>query len=160
MGWRKEKRPLLAAKGFETRAASTFKGTVNLSTGGKLVDHVQELTGASTGTAVTNYGVTRITVASSTESATAAELVFKLNSPVAGVRKTLIIDGDAGSTKTIKVRTQTSAESFYGSTMNSLTVATGSTDTATYAELVGLSTSVWAITSLASTSVTLAGATA
>jgi hypothetical protein len=41
-----------------------------------ICDEIQSLTGASTATAITNHGVTKITIASGTESATVAQLVY------------------------------------------------------------------------------------
>ena len=140
MGKKKENRPLLLMKGTD--------------------DQVQQLTGKSTGTSLTSYGVTRIHVASSTESATAAELVYKLPEPVLGRRKVIIADGDAGSTKTIQIRSHSSTCFIYGTTMNAFRISTGSTAHASYLEIVGLATNSWGVVSLGSTSIALIGSTA
>lgn len=140
MGKKKETRPLLLMKGSD--------------------DRVQQLTGKSTATTISNFGVTRVHVASSTESATAAELVYKLPAPIAGRRKTIIADGDAGSTKTIQIRSHSSTCFIYGTTMNAFRISTGSTAHASYIELIGLATNSWGVASLGSTSIALIASTA
>ena len=146
MGWKKEKRPLLLME--------------ELDSDGGITEPVQQLTGKTTGTALTNYGVTRIHIASTTESATAAELVYKLPEPVAGRRKVIIADGDAGSTKTIQIRSHSSTCFIYGTTMNAFRISTGSTAHASYIELIGLATNSWGVVSLGSTSIALLASTA
>jgi hypothetical protein len=118
---------------------------------------VQSLTGDSTGTELTNQGISTIVV--TTGEGTAANLVYTLAPPAwAGQRKQIL--ADLNSTKEVTVRTKTSAATFFGSTKNSFVFSTGSTAPPAHVELIGLSTVQWAIANIASTSVTIAGATA
>lgn len=138
MGYKKERRPVLFRAGVN---ASTNNHT---STGAYYVENIQSLTGASTGTTVTNFGVTHIT---STGAGGAGAKVFTLAAPVKGVRKTLLVE--VTSTKAVSVRTPTSVATFLGSTKNSFSFATGSTYTSPprSVELVGMSATQWAIIS-------------
>lgn len=126
------------------------------------VSRIQALTGASTGTQVTNYGVTKIVV--TTGEGTAANLVYTLAEPIAGVRKTII--ADLNSTKTVEVRTLTSAAVFFGSTKNAVLFSTGSTFPPTNVELLGFSSVQWAVMdirtpgSTAAAALTIQGSTA
>lgn len=141
MGYRKERRPVLFRAGLN---ASTNQHT---STGAWLVDSIQSLTGTSTGTAVTNFGVTHIT---STGSGGAGVKVFTLNAPIKGVHKWII--GEVTSTKSVQVRTPSSAAGsvFLGSTKNSITFTTGSTFVSPprSVHLVGMSSVKWAVLSV------------
>lgn len=103
-------------------------------------DVVQALTEASTGTAVNRHGVTTITSAGS---GTAADHGFSLQSPVQGIRKTLFVDPN--STRTVTVNLNSSSVSFLGESTgaDSLVFSTGSGTRSV--DLVGLSTSQWAI---------------
>lgn len=186
MGLEKSKRPLLAPGGQFT-GGTTFAGAVNITgsltasgtvavsgaqtvtatqtySGAGYVENVQALTGISTGTNVTNYGVTTITVESTADGTVAATLPFTMDDPVAGVAKFIIVDNN--STKIIHVRTASSLETFFGSTKNALSWTTGGTGSPPSVELIGLSTSQWAIKGYVSTSteiadhVTVVGATA
>lgn len=163
MGVQKFKRPILAPGGQIT-SATTFTANIVQSTGSRLVEHVQSLAGTDTGTNVTNYGLTYITVESSANGTAAATLPFKLAAPIAGVTKTIIVDNN--STKIIQVRTLTSAATFYGSTKNALQWSTGSTEPPAAIELIGLSTSQWALktyvpaSTAAAAPIAVAGATA
>ena len=133
-------RPLQLRNGLETR------GSVVFSTGGKKVDYVQTLTGASTGTTITNYGITTIAVTTAA-AGTAANLVFTLAAPVAGVEK--IIAVRTPTTKEVQVRTPSSAaaHNFFGSTFNALLWSTqgASTNKQCIARLHGVSTSQWVV---------------
>ena len=188
MGFIKHKRPVLAPGGQFT-AGTTFAGAVNITgaltasgtvavsgaqtvtatqtySGAGYVENVQTLTGESTGTEVTNYGITVITVESSADGTVAATLPFTLANPEPGVAKFIIVDNN--STKIIHVRTGSSAtaSNFYGSTKNALSWTTGGTGSPPSAELIGISTLQWAIKGYVSTSteiadhVTVVGATA
>jgi hypothetical protein len=130
-------------------------------TDGFTVDHVQSLTGGSTGEAVLGYGVTQIAVASGTESAT-TEFTFRLNPPVApGVHKFVVVSGASASTKTIRLRTLTSEACFFGSTVNQFSWSTTVNNPSDGLHLVGLTSTVWALLNRKfSTAGTLAGATA
>jgi len=131
-------RPLLLRNGLETR------GSVVFSTGAGKVDHVQTLTGDSTGTTITNYGITTIAL-STGANGTAANLVFTLAAPVAGVAK--IIAVSAPTTKEVQVRTPTSAATFFGSTFNALLWSTqgASTSKQGIARLHGISATQWVV---------------
>ena len=164
------KRPVVFVNGLETRAASSFLadatfrgGNVVLSTAAGIVDHIQALTGKSTGTRVNNYGVTQIIMASGTESATAAKLIYTIDNPIAGIRKRIYVQADA--TEEIEVRTASSLTLFLGSTFNALLWSTNgaSTSTPPVVDLYGASTSQWVLAtnlSTVATKVVAAGATA
>lgn len=126
---------------------------------GGVREKLQTLTGASTGTTISNEGVTRITVAAGSESVTAATYVYTLESPVlTGTHKWIICDNN--STRLIQVRTPTSTEVIYGTTKNAVQWSTGSTAPAPYVELLSLSTTQWAVLNIGSTSIAVVGATA
>ena len=155
----------LLVKGFETRAASTLKGNLVFSTGAGFIEHVQSLTGKSTGTEIVGYGITDIIAVSGTESATAAKWIYTIANPVAkGVRKTIYVQAD--TTEQIEVRTNSSTTSlFQGSTFNSLLFSTNGASTASppMVELIGHSTSQWKVLTNLTTAaygVIAAGATA
>lgn len=118
---------------------------------GGFADEVQALTQASTGTAIARHGVTTITSAGS---GTAGNHGFILKSPEKGLRKTIV--ADLNSTRTVTIYNQSTAHTFFGSTANSLAFSTGTG--LKWVNLVGTSTSVWAVTS-ASTGVTIAAST-
>lgn len=109
-------------------------------------DVVQALT--STGTAVNRHGVTTITASGS------GTQTFGLQSPVKGVRKTILVD--LNSTADVAVALNSTTTTFYGTTANLATFSTGVGVKAL--ELVGLSTSSWAVVSQ-TTGVTLSGST-
>jgi hypothetical protein len=136
MGNRKFKRPILA----------------------EYVSSVQALTGASTGTVVTNHGVTKFTVAAGSESVTAAKYTYTLENPRIGVHKTIVFDNN--STRTLELRTGSSLATFFGSTKNAIAVTTGSTATNVHVDLVGVSSVQWAVKSISSTAISVVGATA
>jgi hypothetical protein len=142
MGYLKFRKPILAYEGLANSSLAT-RSTDTYIYNPRVFEKIQTLTGASTGTAVTNYGITSIAVASSTEG-TAANLIYSLAAPVAGITKTIIVDC-GGSTKEVQVRTASSAQTFWGSTKNSLLFSTDSTGAVT-AHLVGASTSKWFLT--------------
>lgn len=159
MSYKKERRPVLF------RAGQNNSTLNHKSTGAWEAVHIQALTGASTGTAVTNYGITFIT---STGNGSAGANVYTLTAPVKGIKKRIV--GYVSSTKEITVRTATSAATFYGSTKNSFTFTTGSTYLPSAVDLVGYTSAQWAVLGIstplvASTAVndhqvTIAGATA
>jgi hypothetical protein len=130
---------------------------------GWLCDHVQVLTGKSTATAVLGYGITRIDVASATESGS-SDFVFRLDNPVAvGVSKYLFVSPPDGTTKDVSVRTLSSATgyNFFDSTCNSIRWSSLAGNPADAVHLVGLSTVVWGVVNRQmSSAVSLAGATA
>lgn len=101
---------------------------------------VQALTGGSSGTQITNHGITTIT---STGNGSAGTIVYTIAAPIKGIHKTVICDNN--STKLIQVRTPSSAATFYGSTKNSFTFTTGSTAAPSSVHLVGLTSAQWAI---------------
>lgn len=118
---------------------------------GGFADEVQALTQASTGTSIARHGVTTITSAGS---GTAGDHGFVLKSPEKGLRKTIV--ADLNSTRTVSVFNQSTAHTFFGSTNNALTFSTGLG--LKWVNLVGVSTSQWAVTSV-STGVTLSAST-
>lgn len=102
------------------------------------MDHVQQLTDASTGTAVKNYGITSIVNASTDDK------TYSFGSaPRLGMRKTLIID--ALSTGSVIIGQASTAITFHGSTYGTMTFSTGATAKA--CEMVGMSATSWAVTS-------------
>lgn len=159
------KRPLLLVNGLESDSTATFDGTANFnglatfSSG--IAESVQSLTGKSTGTEITNYGITKIICASGTESATAARWVYKIANPVPGIHKWIVVQAD--TTETVQVRTKTSTHVFFGSTFNALEWSTNGASTMgpPVAHLIGISTSQWLVDVLGSTDkITQQGATA
>ena len=114
------------------------------------VSTVQSLTGGSTGTQITNHGVTKIVV-SGTESATVAKYTYEIEKPRIGVHKTIFFDNN--STRTLEVRTPSSGSVFFGSTKNAIAVTTGSTAANVHVSLVGLSSVQWAVESISSTAI-------
>ena len=102
------------------------------------IDNLQSLTSASTGTQVTNYGATLI---NSTGSKT-----FQMASPKPGLRKTLVVVSDSTGSDTTVTNASTSV-TFLTSTGNSIAF-TGGGSALQSAELVGISTSQWAVISL------------
>lgn len=92
------------------------------------MDNVQTLTAASTGTEVTNYGVT--VVSASTQAKT-----FQLAAPRAGLRKTLALTGGS-----------TAGDTTFdgnGATISGSTAISFATGVSGGAELVGISTGAW-----------------
>jgi len=155
MGFKKEKRPLLTMKGVDSRYANKMREGQDL----------QSLTGASTGTEIRNYGPTYILVTSSTEAtgetlsgATGTNISFSLANPVAGAQKQIVIEND--STAIVQVRVAPSSATFIaGTTMNALRWTTGTTDVPAWVQLLGLSTTEWAVAAIASTAIGYAGST-
>jgi len=145
MGYKKEKRRLLLTDGVR--------------------EPVNALTGASTGTTIANRGVTRIVVGSTEGTgetitgATGTNLSFTMEHPVPGARATLVIDNN--STKIVQVRLSPSSAAglIFGTTKNVLRWSTGSTDLPAHVDLLGLSTSQWAVINISSTSLSIAGST-
>lgn len=115
---------------------------------GGFADEVQALTSTSTGTAIARHGVTTI---ASANAGTAGDHGFTLKGPEKGLRKTIVVD--VNSTRTVTINNDSTADKFFGSTHSSLTFSTGLGKK--WVNLVGTSTSGWAITS-ASTGVTYA----
>ena len=165
MSYKKERRPVLFSEQVRANEGITLStARANTSTGAYFVDEVQSLTGASTGTQVTNYGVTYII---STGSGGAGTKVFTMAAPTKGLRKSLVVR--VASTKSVSVRTPTSDAVFFaGTTKNTIQWATGSTYASPTVSLIGLSTVLWAIeapllgqsTATNTWKVALAGATA
>jgi hypothetical protein len=145
MGYEKKKRRLLLTEGVR--------------------EPVNALTGASTGTTISNRGITRIVVGSTEgtgetiSGATGTNLSFTMEHPINGARATLVIDNN--STKIVQVRLSPSSAAglIFGSTKNALRWSTGSTDLPAHVDLLGLSTSQWAIVNISSTSIAVAGST-
>jgi hypothetical protein len=152
MGFEKIKRPILAPGGLQITGGSTFTGAVSADAG--VTEAVQSLTGASTGTTLTRYGYTFITVASATESATAGQYRFRLPTPIAGARKTISVDN--ATTRLIQVVAATSGATFYGTTFNALQFTTGSTQ-GRVVELIGQNSTTWAVLSGSTATATLVG---
>lgn len=144
MSYKKERRPMLFKEVARFGEGVSLSSGVSItSTGARIKEEVQELSGTSTATEVNNYGVTYI---KSTGSGAAGAKVYKLAKPEAGVHKYIV--GHVGSTKAISVRTLSSDNVFLlGTTKNSLTFATASTYGAPVFHLVGLSTALWAVVS-------------
>ena len=101
MGFQKIKRPVLAPRGMA-------------------VSPIQTLSSASTGTEITNYGVTTIwqSIIGTTDNS------FALAAPVLGQEKTIFIQGGA---RKVTI-TCTGTDPFYGSTDTTSIVATSSAD--------------------------------
>ena len=137
MSFKKERRPVLF------RAGSNYS-TQNQtgSTGAFIAENVQALTGASTGTAITNFGMTVITV--TTGEGTAADLIYTLNAPAYKGRRKVIV-ADLNSTKTVRVVNPSTANTFYGTTKNSFLFSTGSTYAPSSLELLSNSSVQWVI---------------
>lgn len=94
------------------------------------MDAVQTLTAASTGTEVTNFGVT--VISASTQAKT-----FQMAAPKAGLRKSLALTGGS-----------TAGDTTFdgnGATISGSTQVSFATAVSGGAELVGLSTSAWAM---------------
>lgn len=162
MGFQKFKRPILSPSGagLDVAAASTFSDQVTLSggvvltgmtAGEYLTEYVQTLTGANgfdsahAGTDILGYGITKITIAGASQT-TANDFIFNLDPPVAaGVTKIIVLAGNTSSTKQVTIRTDTSTHTFFGSTKNSLTWATGVLGSPAPVILAGLATTKWAL---------------
>lgn len=110
---------------------------------------IQALSTASTGTPITNYGVT--TLVSNTSDV--ADKAYKLAAPVKGIEKTLIIRSN--STTVITVRSVSTGVVFFPTTGNLITATSGAK---AFISLVGLSATEWGIVSR-STGLTVAGST-
>lgn len=149
MGLRKIKRPILAPNGLQVEGASTFTAKVAMS-GAGVADAVQALTSTQTGTTVTAYGATFITSGS-----TAGSNIFTLASPVAGYRKSIVVD--VNTTDAVDLIHASSASVFWGTTANALRFSTGAV-TPKRAVLVGRTSTSWAIEHL-STGVTVQATT-
>jgi hypothetical protein len=114
-----------------------------------IYEPIQALTGDSTGTTITNYGITTILVGGSTEG-TAVNLTYTLATPdLAGAHKVLAVDNN--STKEIAI---TTANKFFGTTKETVTWSTGSTAPPGHVNLIAQSTR-WMITNLSSTGIAL-----
>ena len=100
---------------------------------------VQVLTQASTGTTITNYGVT--TIASAASGSTGIH-GFKLQSPHKGLRKTIVVD--LNSTREVRILPQSTAVTFFGANNDTVTFSTGTG--LRWLELVGTSDTQWAVT--------------
>jgi hypothetical protein len=111
------------------------------------MDKVQTITQASTVTRVLNYGVTVLTNSS-------ANNTFVLDSPVAGLRKDILVDPN--STGEVSVVNRSTATIFFGSTTNSVVFSTGTG--VKLLNLVGLSSASWGIVGR-STGLTFAAST-
>jgi hypothetical protein len=112
---------------------------------------IQALTQASTGTLVTNHGVTTITSAGS---GTAGVHRFLLQEPQKGLRKTVI--ADLNSTREVAIHNNSTASVFFGSTFNAATFSTGTG--IKWIDFVGISNTQWALAGR-STGVTLSAST-
>lgn len=104
---------------------------------------VQALTGASTGTAINNVGLTTIVV--TTGEGTAANLTYSLSDPFKGATKMIVVD--TNSTKEVTI---SPTADLWGSTNQSITVSTGVTPPKVL-QLVGGSSSAWILISSNST---------
>lgn len=108
---------------------------------------VQALTSASTGTQITNFGVTTITHTST------GDKTYKLARPLAGVTKNISVR-NGGSTQNVFIRSVSTAVTFFPTTANLMDFAGANPSVS----LVGISTSQWAITAR-TTGITLTGST-
>ena len=95
---------------------------------------------ATTSTAVTmsNYGVSRLTQSGASKS-------FKLQDPVQGLRKTILIDSSTAATLVITEGAGTFLAS--GGSGGTLTSSSGATGTLKSVNLIGLSSANWAVVS-------------
>ena len=108
MGYEKIKRPLLLPGGMEVSGGSTFTGAVTQSAA--VTGALQTLSSASTGTTITNYGVTTIWQSH----AGTTDQTWKLAGPIPGVAKTVFIEPGL---RTVTITcTAIAADPFYGST--------------------------------------------
>lgn len=94
------------------------------------------VTSASTGT-LTNYGVSNITADGG---------VFVLADPVAGLRKTILINNTTAQT-TLNINCASTTTTFMGSTEDGIVASTASAGTNRSIDLVGLSSSEWGVIS-------------
>lgn len=158
MGFQKFKRPTLHV------SDAKFSTSPVLATDAGVADVTQTITlsGASAvgTTAVTARGVTFIT-----STGTGAGWTLPLANPGRkGVVKQVFVNQD--STVPVTVRTASSSNAFWGSTVNSVAFTTAGGAIATNAVFVSQSSKVWALVSLypvattATTYATVAGATA
>lgn len=108
---------------------------------------VQALTAASTGTQITAYGATTIT------HTTAGDKAYKLAAPITGVEKHIFVR--SGSTAVITIRANSTAVTFFPTTMNLITCTSGAKVSL---QLIGLSATSWGVQAR-STGVALAGST-
>jgi hypothetical protein len=120
----------------------TEKVNRGLHVDGGIREKPQLLTGKSTATSLTKTGPTFITVASATESATAAQYRFRLPTPVSGARKVIAVDN--ATTRNIQVVSATSGATFYGATYNAIQWTTGSSG-GHVVELIGMNSTTWAV---------------
>lgn len=146
MGYKKEKRPLRLSEGYR--------------------EDVLALTGASTGTKIPARGVTKILVTSATEGtgetitgATGTNLSYTIEHPVPGARNTILVDNNSTAIVQIRLSPSSAAGLIFGTTKNALRWSTGSTDVPAHVDLLGLSTSQWAVVNISSTSISLVGST-
>lgn len=168
------KRPFLVRDALQVNGNSTFTGNVTMSgtlavtgavTNSGAVTHsagyreaFQAMTGASTGTNVTNYGITRIVTTSNTESTSAGTVKFTIANPVEGVIKRIAVQND--TTKLIEIVTVSSSNVFQGTTMNAIQWTTGSTGAPGQVELWGCTdAATWMIGNISSTSIGLVTST-
>ena len=94
----------------------------------------------STGTSLSGSGMSIIAAA------TNADRIFKLSRPSAvGVHKYVVVNVNA-STDTVSVRTASTADTFFGSTNQTLLATTGANVQA-FAHFLAASTSAWALLS-------------
>jgi len=113
---------------------------------GERVQPIQALTGASTATRVKNYGITTIIVTTGEGSSTSC--VYTMDNPVPGVKKTLLVQTNKGSsTKVVTVKTPSSLSTILGTTKNAVSWAVSSTYAAIAVELLGITTAQWAVIS-------------
>lgn len=105
-----------------------------------VLDKLQLLTQASTGTRITNYGVTVI------DSNSTAPDVYQMDAPRPGLRKTIV--AVSGSTAgNITVNNASTSVTFLNSTNDGIAF-TGGPSLLQSASLIGISTSQWAVISI------------
>lgn len=122
MGREKAQRPTLAAYGASRK--------------------YQPLTGGSTGTTIAREGVTLITLTTG-EGTAAAALAFTLADPeITGTNKTIQLVVPGASTKTVTVQTSVNLK---GTTGMTWTWNSSGVGTPQSVELVGVSTTAWAL---------------
>ena len=145
MGYEKIKRPILSPGGLQVSGGSTFTGAVNFSGVGQ-TNTVQTLSSESTGTLITNYGITTLwqTVAGTTNQE------FKLAAPTVGVEKTLFVT--PGARDVTITCTAAGTDPFYKSTDSVSIVVSSDADNAVInmigvqSLLTGATGEKWAVT--------------
>lgn len=106
-----------------------------------LREQVQDLTTASSATAVPNYGVTRVTCTGSSQ----GPVQYLLDAPAIGVEKTLVLA--SSSTASYQFLTTAAGAQVYGSSLGTTAGVINLLGPTSFVKLVGLSTAIWGVVS-------------